>query len=863
MKPRDERNDEIRAELEFHLETEQEEQQAAGMAPTPAHYAARRELGNITLLTEAVREVWRLNHVNVLLRDMRYAMRTMRKDWGFTLAAVLCLTLGIGANTAVFSSVNAYLLRSLPYPNPGRLVAIYESRPREGAERNWVSYADFLDWRDQNRTFSAVGAYEPMTFNYTGSAEPERITGAVVTANFFDVLGVRPWRGRNFLPQDETPGAVGLVVTHGFWQRHFGPNDLAVGGTITIDGRQQPILGILPPGFVPPVRGWDIFSTIKFDAQSRSNRGNHSLIAFARIEPGATLDQSRRDMDLISKRLEHENPAINKGHYANVVPLLDALRGDLRPAMLLLLAAAGLVLLIACFNVANLLLARSVTRSREIALRLALGGSRLLLVRQLLTESLMLSLSGAALGIAGAFAGMRYMRSILPVHPNIGPEDLKVDLPVLAFTATVALLAGVLFGLAPAFVATSGSLVDWLRSGGRQQSASAGHQRHRWGIVTGQTAFAVLLLIGAGLLLRSFWKLQAVDPGFRPEKLLTLQLALPGAYREDARKIAFQHEFLERARALPGVSSAGFTSFLPFADQNSRMGLTVEGIAADPNEPRRANWRLITPGYIETMKIRLLAGRRLEESDKDGAPIVMLVNETAARRYWQGRDPVGSHARLATMKNWATVVGVVGDVKHWGLEEGSRPEAYLSAFQAPIGMMSLVVRTQSEPEALIGAVREQLRSIDKSIPAVATHTMEDLISTSTSARRFLTQLVTAFAALALLLAAGGTFAQLAYTVSQRSQEIGIRMALGASRMGVVGLMMRKSLAPVVCGGLIGVAATFGLARLLQKMLFGVEALDVLTLVTAPLLMIVIAAIACYLPSWRAAQTQPARALRSE
>jgi putative ABC transport system permease protein len=863
MKETPEENDPIQDELRFHLETEQEELEDSGLSPDAARFAARRELGNVTLVTENVRDVWARRHFDALIRDLRLGVRSLRREPGFTAAALLCLTLGIGANTAVFSCVNAYLLQSLPYPEPGRLVAIFEQRPRESMDRNVASYADYFDWKQQSSSFAAMGGYETTSFNYMGTGEPERVTGATVTTNFFDVLDVKPWRGRNFAPEDDVPGRSGAIITYGFGQRHFANNEAILGQVLNLDGRQYTVYGILAPDFVPPVRGLEIFVPIKIDNNLRGNRGNHSLFVLARLKSGVSLGAARSDLEVISRRLEQAY-AINRGHYANVVTLSDALRSELRPAMLMLLVTVALVLLIACFNVANLLLARSLVRAREIAVRLTLGGSSLQIVRQLLTESVVLSLSGGVLGVGVAFAGVQYMRSILPAQSTIGPEDLHIDGAVLAFTTAVSILSGILFGLAPAITATRGSLSGWIKSMGRGHSGSRWHGRQRALILTLQTGVAVLLLIGAGLLVRSFWKMQSVNPGFRPDNLLTMQISLPSAYREDVRKIEFQQQMIQRVTAIPGVTGAGFTSFLPFAGQNSRMGFVVEGIEPDPAEPRRANWRLVTPGYMETMKIPLERGRYFAEGDHKSAPVVMLINEYAARRYWKGRDPIGTHARLSSMTSWATVVGVVGDVKHWGLEEGSRPEAYLCSYQAPFSSMNLVVRTQRDPEAMTPVVRSQLRAIDATIPALATESMEDLIDASNSSRRFLTLLVAGFAVLALILAAGGTFAQVAYATSQRSQEIGIRMALGASRRSVVALMMRQVLLLVTIGGVVGIAATSGVARFLKTLLFGgIQPLDALTLTVAPLLMIVIAALACTLPSWRATKTDPATVLRAD
>jgi putative ABC transport system permease protein len=857
------RDDEIREEIEFHLDAEKSEREAEGLTPQAAGLAAHRHLGNATLVAEDMRAVWRRPWWESVMQDGRYALRSLRREPGFALAAILCLTLGIGANTGVFSVVNACLLRSLPFTDSHRMVAVYENRPREGMDRNVVSHADFLDWRDQAKSFAVIAASEGTTFNFTGAGEPQHPLGAVVTADFFAVLGSRVALGRGVQKDDESPpGARIAVVTHGFWQRHLNGDSAVIGRAITLDNQPYTVIGVLAAEFVPPVRGWELFVPMRFNAESRNARGNHNLTVLARLAPAVSLEQARAEMDGISKRLEQEH-AVNKGHFANVVPIHDALRGELRPGMTALTAAAGLVLLMACFNVANLLLARSLARGREISTRLVLGASRLRVIRQLLTESLVLSVVGAACGFAVAWGGVTMVRSALPVHPLITPGDIRLDLVALGYATLVAVASAILSGLAPAVGATSGTLMDAVKSGGRLLTPTVSRRRQHAVILVAETATALMLLIGAGLFLRSFWKVQSVEPGFRPEKLLTMQLTLSSDYREAARKVEFQERMIGRVRALPGVSGAGFTSFLPFTDANSRMGLVIDGIPPDPGEPRRGNWRLVTPGYIETMKIPLRRGRLFNTGDRKGSPLVMMVNETAARRYWKDRDPVGSRARLSGVKEWATVVGVVGDVQHWGLEHGVRPEVYYSSLQSPFFLMSLVVRTEGEPEALMSAVRGVLRDMDKDIPPLAIRTMEDLVSESNSPRRFLTMLVAAFAVIAVLLAAGGIFAQLAYAVSQRYQEIGIRLALGARHWQVVTRMISPGIVCAVAGVTIGLIASAALARLLQTMLFEVKAVDAWTYSAAAAAMLAVAAAASFIPAWRASQTDPAVALRLE
>jgi putative ABC transport system permease protein len=780
------------------------------------------------------------------------------------MTAILILAIGIGANTTVFSIANAVLIKSLPYPAADNLMTIFEARPRERVEENFVSIADFLDWREQNSVFSSIAAYEGTTWAFTGRGEPEHVQGAVVTTRFFEALGVTPSIGSTFDPADEDPGTSrAVVVTNGFWQRRLGGDRSVIGQTISLDGSPYEIIGVMPRDFIPPGRTWEIFGAMKFDAGARNARSNHNLEVLARLKPGVAVAQARQEMDVISKRLE-SSFQVNRGHYANVVPFEQKQRGKLQPAMRVLLAAVGLVLLIACFNVANLLLARSVTRAREVSIRMALGATRLRIVRQLLLESVTLSLIGAAAGLFIAAWSADYLKTLVPLQLGLAAEDLRIDAAVLAFTTVVAVASGLLFGLAPAFTAIRSSVNDVLRSGSWQQTWSAWRHRQRAAIVAAEMALSVLLLVGAGLLIRSFANLLDVDPGFRPEKLLTMGVALSApAYRDDSKKIAFQKELIENVSRLPGVVGAGITSFLPVSGQNSRMGLVIEGIEPDTDEPRRANWRIVTPGYIEAMQIPLRQGRLFAPADTKQMPIVMVINETAANKYWHGRDPIGTRARLATMKGWATVVGVVGDVKHWGLDAPSNPEAYLSLWQAPFWLNNLVVRTHGDPLRLAQAIRQVLSSMDKDLPPQSIRSMEDVIDRSTALRRFHMLLLGILAGIALVLAVAGAYAQLAYSVSQRMREIGLRIALGASSPAIMRQIVRQGLRMSIAGVAVGLAGAMALSRLLEKLLFGVKPLDPVTLLIAPLMLLVSATLASLIPSWRACRTDPARSLRYE
>jgi predicted permease len=687
-----------------------------------------------------------------MLSDLRSAWRLHRGQPAFTIFAILILAIGIGASTTVFSVANVVLLKSLPYPDSDRVMALFESRPRERMDENYVSIADFLDWRSQNTVFSDVAAQMPATYNLTGRGDAEQVSGGAVTARWFETLGARPALGSVFDASDEKPGgARRVVLTHRLWQRRFGGDPAIIGQPVVFNGAPHVIAGVLPAGFVSPVRPWEMFTAIRFDAKSAELRANHDLRVIARLKPGVSVAQARQEMDVISKRLEAAYQ-VNRGHYASVVPFDQAQRGKLRPAMRILMAAVGLVLLIACFNVSNLLLARATARAREISIRLAVGADRKQIARLLLTESLTMSVIAAGAGLLAAGWTIEAVRALVPPEIGLAAEDIRVDTTVLFFAVALALLTGVVFGFAPAFQASRLSLNDILRSGGQQFTAPKGWQRQRAVIVAGEMALSVLLLVGAGLLVRSFLKLIEVDPGFRADRILTMSVSLPAStYWDDNKKQVFQKQLIENVSRIPGVVSAGITSMLPVSGQDNRIGFAVEGIESDPREPRRVHWRIITPGYMETMQIALRRGRFFAESDNKDAPVAMVINEAAAKRYWPGRDPIGTHARLATMQPWATVVGVIADVRHWGLDEPARPEVYFSLWQAPFWNNNLVVRTTGEPKLLIMEVRRQLWALDRDLPPAAIRSMQEVIDNSTALRRFYMMLLTALAAIAVIL----------------------------------------------------------------------------------------------------------------
>jgi len=852
----------MNAEMQFHLQNLIRDYVAGGLTPAQAEQRARQEFGPLELAKDECRDTRPLEWARSFAKDVQHACRNMRRTPGFSLTVIATLALGIGASATVLSVARAFLLRSLPYPEPDRLVAIYERRPREAnMERNVVSYPDFADWRAQNDVFEAMGAFVSLDFIYSGGDQAQRVSGAFVTHEVLPVLGAHARLGRDFNQQDDAPNrSTTAIITDAFWRRSLQADPNAVGQSLLLSGRAYTIVGVLPADFVPPVRSWEVFVSMEMDPIFRTLRDAHGLSVIARRRPAVSLDRARQSMDVISRRLEREY-SVNQGHYANVLPLADALRDQFRPAALALLGAAALLLLIACFNAANLMLARASARSREVATRLALGAARARVVRQFLTESLPSAVLGALLGIALSLGGILLIRRSLPPNPSIVPGDVRVDGMVLAVAIALAFLTALVCGALPAYHAASTKLGGIIQAGERQPTASPTHSLGRFTLVVSETALALVLLVGAGLLLRSFWKLESVHPGFRPEKLLTLQLVLPPSYVGDERIISFQRRMLAEVHSLPGVLSAGFTSSLPLTGQNMRRALEIEGVAYRGREPRRGNVRVISPGYVEAMRIPVLRGRSCQDRDADKARAA-IINQTAARLYWTGRDPLGTKARLAGMGDWTTVVGIVGDVKHFGLEDGPRPEVYLCSYQLP-PMMNLVVRTQSAPETSMSAVRLKLREIDRGIPPFQLRSMEDIIAEAGSPRRFLTVLVAGFAALALLLAAGGIFAQLAYSVTQRRPEIGIRMACGASPGQVMCLVVRQAIAIAGMGLGIGFVLALGFAQLIQRLLFGVPPVDRTTLGAAALLLLAVAALACLQPAWRAARSDPAQTLRNE
>ncbi len=793
-----------------------------------------------------------------MIQDLRYGVRMLLKHKGFTLIAIITLALGIGANTAIFSVVNAVLLRPLPFPEPERIVRLWESHPPTNLPQFSAAFPNFLEWRSQNRVFAQMAAYREDGFNLMAGDEPKRATGARVTMDFFSTLGVLPARGRAFLPQEDAPGGERVVIlSHTLWQQAFGGDQQLVGRRVNVDGQPHTVVGIMPPGFHFPQQEVELWLPYALDPQS--SRAAHFLRVIGRLRPGATIEQARAEMETIAVRLEQAYPDTNKGWRVFMLPLHEAISGQMQRPLYVLLGAVLFVLLIACANVANLLLSRNAAREREIAIRSALGAGRGRILRQLLTESLLLAMAGGAVALLFAAWGVKLLTTL-------GPRDIPrlseaaIDNRALGFTLAVSLLTGLIFGLAPAWQRTRLNLNAALKDGAR--TVGGGGQRLRQSLVVTEIAFALLLLIGAGLMLKSFARLQQVTPGFDPERCLTMEINLsPTKYARAEQRTAFMQQALERLKALPGVEFAGATHRLPLRG-NSGMGFQIEGRPAPPSgQSLNANFRLITPDYFRAMGTPLVAGRTFTEEEAWQRPSAVIINQALARRYWPDEDPLGKRIKSGGQENpWLTIIGIAADVKESGLNSDTEGGLYVPNVAS---RMTLVLRTGPEPLSLAAAVSAELRRIDPEQAVSGISTLEQLMNETVAQPRFNTLLLALFALLALLLAAVGIYGVISYAVAARTQEIGIRMALGAQASDVLKLVVGQGMKPVAIGLGLGLIAALGLTRWLKTLLFGVEATDPLTYAVISALLALVALLACYLPARRATRVDPLIALRCE
>ncbi|MGH9755420.1 MAG: ABC transporter permease [Blastocatellia bacterium] len=803
--------------------------------------------------------------MQTLWQDVRFGLRMLLKKPGFTAAAVVTLALGIGANTAIFSVVSAMLLRPLPYPEPEKLVMVWEKRMREGANNNAVAPADFRDWKARNQVFASIAAFIETTLDLTEGNEPDRVDVGQVSASFFEVLGVKPMLGRGFLAEEEQPGRNHVViVNHDLCQRRFGADRSVVGRTISLSGASFEVAGVLPPSFRFSNEELALWIPLDPNTQGMQTRTNHFLSVYARIKPGLTFQQAQAEMERIGAQLMREYPQENDNHTAFVIPLREQLVGDIRRPLLILFAAVGLVLLIACANVANLQLIRAAERRKEIAIRAALGAGRRRIARQLLTEGMLTAALGGAVGTLLALWGMGAITSLMP-QGVLHLTGARLDLRVFGFTLLISLGAGALSGLAALLQASRLNLNDMLREGGR--GAGGGNQRARSVVVVAEIALAIVLLIGAGLMIRSLWKLQLVPPGFDPRNTLTAQISLPSArYREPQQMTLFFQQLIEKVRALPGVNAAGAISILPLGGGFSRTSIAIEGRAEMtdilPQARPRIHPRVVTPDYFQAMGIRLIGGRLLTPRDDSNAPLVALINQTAAHRYWPGQNPLGHRVQIGGGAPWRQVAGVVGDVKDQGLDKDVNPEVYFSWLQSPRRNGTLVVRG-ANVSSLAPAIRSQARELDKQLPLSNVRTLEEIVKRSIAAPRSYTLLLALFAGIALTLAAVGIYGVMAYSVAQRTHEIGVRMALGAQTSDALKLVLKQGMRLVLVGVTIGLLASWALTRLMKNLLFDVNATDPLTFGLIVLLLTIVALLACWLPARRATKVNPIVALRCE
>jgi putative ABC transport system permease protein len=878
---RDEAEHELDEELRYHLERLIEQNIAGGMSAEEARLEARRSFGGVERAKDECRDARGIRFVEEVRQDLRYGARMLMASPGFTVIAVLILALGIGANSAVFSLVNVALLRPLPYSDSQSLVMVWGNFRRLNMMRLGVSGPEFVDYKQQNGVFAEVAAFQPVTLNLTGTDEPERLSGARVSPTLFPLLGTAPLIGRTLAAEEETPGHTpSVVLSHRLWQRRFGSDPAIIGRSIKLDGESYTAVGVMPPSFQFPfgesysTGRVDVWVPLAFSQAELSSRDHYYFRMIARLKPGVSVSQARAEMSTIGSRLEQQYPRTYRGPngedggwQVTVTTLQEEVVGRSRLLLLVLLCVVACVLAVACANIASMLLARAITRQREVAIRTALGAGRARLIRQFLTESILLALLG---GAAGLFLAMWIVELLVALGPREIPrlDEAGLDAPVVLFTLLITIVTGLLFGLVPALQSRGTSLSEALKEGSKGATESYGQRRLRGLLVVCEIALSLVLLVGAGLMLRSFHRLLNVDPGFDPENVLTMQIALtPSRYGEAKATAGFYDQLLTRVKALPGVESASITTALPMSGPTFGAPFSIEGRPLDmTGKPPHAEIRDIAPGYFQVMRTPLMKGRDFGVEDTDSSVPVVIINETFARSFFHGEDAVGRRIKVGapgSPRPWMLIAGVVKDVKSSGLDAEVTPEMYRPFSQNPGGAMTLVARTTGEASSSLAAVRREVLSVDRDQPVYNMSTMKQLLKESVAQRRLSMMMLGAFSLISLLLAASGIFGVTAYTVAQRTHEIGIRLALGAGRRDILKLVVGQGMVLSLTGVGLGVLAALALTRFLSSLLYGVTATDPLTFVSIALLLTVVALLACYLPARRAMEVDPMEALRYE
>jgi predicted permease len=818
--------------------------------------------------------------MRTIWQDLRYGARMLRKNLGLTAVIVLSLAIGIGANTAIFSVTDALLLRPLPYPNQDRLTILWLRSPGIGIPQDWPSPGQYNDIKTQNHVFDETAILIDQSSTLTGRTQAERIDGITASSTLLDMLGAKPLLGRTFLPEEDTPGKPATaVLTYGLWKRLFGGDPQVLGKSLTLDGAQYTVVGVLRPDFVlnheviPTIGGIDkaeIFLPLPLSAKDMNNYGPEDYNIVARLKPGVTVSQAQADVDIIASRIR-ERFKRDRTFTISVVPMLDQVVGNVRRSVLVLLGAVGLVLLIACANVANLLLARAAARQKEVAIRTALGAGWARMVRQLLTESVLLGLLGGAAGLLLALGALYLMRTINPGDiPRV--DEIGINGGVLAFTFAISILTGVVFGLVPAFRAVKVDLNSTLKSGGRTSQSGGGlsvsRDKLRGLLAITEIALSLMLLVGAGLLIRSFVRLLGVPPGFNPDHVLSLRLSLTDPqYRKDrSARPRFVEDVGERIKALPGVTAEGATTVLPLTTAVSWGGFSIEGYVPPANQPElQVDQRPATPDYFRTLEIPLIKGRFFSESDTDQSQPVVLIDEKMAGHFWPNGDPIGQHVKPVSDPKtpWLTVVGVVGVVKQYGLDSDTRMVVYYPYKQQASGTIYFVARSTSDPANLAGAVTQAVHSVDPNVPVFDVGTMAERLHRSLARQRFSMTMLGGFAIFALILAAIGVYGVMSYLVTQGTRDIAIRIALGAQHRDVLGLVFAQGMAMAGIGIVAGLAGALSLSRVMASLLYGVPATDLLTFGAVVFLLTLVALAACYIPAMRAMRVDPLVALRYE